>query len=89
MVDLSFAGRQGLSTLSAIADATLESHCRTWNTVRWHLEDSRGRILGRGEKFRAFTNARFVSNEVATILLAQEDGDGVSPCSSAMRGCDT
>jgi ATP-dependent DNA helicase RecQ len=80
MVDLSFAGRQGHNhpTLSAIADARIgDPIALNLEHGRWHLEDSRGRILGRMSKsFAPSPNARFVSGKVAAILRwRKEDGD--------------
>jgi ATP-dependent DNA helicase RecQ len=80
MVDLSFAGRQRQDhpTLAAIADARIgDPIALVMKQSRWHLQDPRGRDLGRMSKnFAPPPNTQFVSGEVAAILRwRKEDGD--------------
>ena len=80
MVDLSFAGRQrnGHPVHDAIAAARIADPVTLLNERdRWHLQDSRGRILGRMSKsFAPPLRTRFIRGEIATILRRRkEDGD--------------
>lgn len=80
MVDLSFAGRQrhGHSVHIAISEARIGDPVTLVNERdRWHLQDSRGRILGRlSRSFAPPSRTRFIRGEIATILCRRkEDGD--------------
>lgn len=80
MVDLSFAGRQGHNhpVLGAIAAAKIaDPVALVRERDRWHLKDSKGRILGRMAKnFTPPSNTRFYRGEIAAILRwRKEDAD--------------
>jgi ATP-dependent DNA helicase RecQ len=80
MVDLSYAGRQRPNhpALGAIADARIgDPIVLVLDQGRWHLQDTRGRDLGRMSKnFSPPPNTQFVSGEVAAILRwRKEDSD--------------
>lgn len=80
MVDLSFAGRQGAQhpALAAIAQARVGDPITLERAHdRWHMQDSRGRSLGRMAKsFAPPANTRVVSGEIAAILRwRKEDAD--------------